>query len=149
MIRPLSFVLGLTLTLGLAIAQAVPGQFANLVDSIVRQGPDSQLPPHLSLFLGLSPSGKSTPVKQQVVRNNHGVRAFSVCVANHNDLVILNHDDRNQVTKAYLISGAGKLRKAVVYQDKTPVRERSLRDSRSDFFNEIKFWSDIASGNAH
>jgi hypothetical protein len=117
--------------------------FVALVDEVLRNGPGSQLPAHLSVMLGVSAVEQATAVKQAVLRDGDTVRTFNVCTDNHKNLVIVTHNEKTQATKAYLLTDAAVLRKAIDYQAGEPARERSLADARSDFAGEIKFWTDF------
>jgi len=123
---------------------AATSTLGRLVDAVLRQGPDSQLPAHLSVVLGLSPVERTTAVKQAVIRDGDTVRTFNVCVGNHKDLVMLVTNEKTQATKAYLLTAAGVLRKAIDYQAGGAPRERPRKEARKDFANEIKFWTHFA-----
>jgi hypothetical protein len=113
-----------------------------LIDAVVKDGLDARLPAHLSVVLGVAAVEQKTAVKQAVIHDGHTVRTFNVCVTNHDDVVILTHNDQSRATKAYLVSAAGELRKAVSYQPGAPANERTLADARSDFSGELKFWTE-------
>ena len=125
-------------------AHSAEGSLAKLVDAVLRNGPNGQLPAHLSVVLGVSRLEQATAVKQALMRDGHIVRTINVCTANHADVVFITYDEQSHASKAYLVSPAGPLRKAVSYQAGAPANERSLADASSDFANEIKFWSDLA-----
>lgn len=131
-----------------ASAKSATRSLDALVDAVIRNGPDNELPAHLSVILGLSAHERKTPVKQAVMRDGYTVRTFNVCTANHGDLVMLTHNEQNHSSKAYLVSRAGVLRKAVYYQAGDPANERSLADARSDFLIEFKFWMTLGAGSA-
>jgi hypothetical protein len=95
------------------------------------------------VVLGISPIEQETAVKQAVVHDGQTVRTFNVCAANPADIVIMSYNEQSRSTKAYLVSPAGKLRKAVSYQAGAPANERSLADARHDLAVEIKFWADV------
>jgi hypothetical protein len=116
---------------------------AGLIDAVVAHGPDSRLPAHLSVVLGVSKIEQETAVKQAVIRDGQTVHTFNVCAAKHDDIVIMSVNEREHTTRAYLVSAAGVLRKAVSYQAGAPAIERSLAEARADFANEMKFWTDI------
>ncbi len=116
---------------------------AGLIDTVVRNGPASRLPAHLSVVLGISRVEQETAVNQAVIRDGQTVHTFNVCAANHDDVVLMRVDELNHSTKAYLVSAAGALRKAVSYRASAPAIERSLAEARGDFANEIKFWTDV------
>jgi hypothetical protein len=124
-------------------AHGAAGSLAGLVDAVVRNGPASRLPAHLSVVLGISRLERETAVKQAVIRDGQTVHTFNVCAAEPADLVIASYNEQTRSTKVYLLSTAGVLRKAVFYQAGAPANERSLAESRDDFANEIKFWTDL------
>jgi hypothetical protein len=144
---------GMLLALATFSVQSAPprtsGSFDGLVETTVRRGPDGQLPPHLSVVLGLSALEQNIPVKQAVIRGGSAVRVFNVCAANHNDLVILTHNEQDQSTKAYLLSTGGDLRKAVFFRGSEPARVRPMSEARGDFAAERKFWMDFSAKLPH
>jgi hypothetical protein len=127
----------------IAARGATPHSLKPLIDAVVRNGPDSQLPAHLSVTIGVSQVEQTTAVKQAVARNGAVVRTFNVCVANHDDVVILTYDEQSRSTKAYLSSATGTLRKAVSYQAGAPATVRPLPAARDDFAKEINFWAEF------
>jgi hypothetical protein len=124
-------------------AHGAPRSLGDLIDAVIRQGPASQLPAHLSVVLGVSRMEQPTAVKQAVMREAETVRTFNVCTANHDDVVMITYNEQSRSSKAYLMSPAGKLRKAVSFQAGAPAIERSLQEARSDFAAEVKFWMDV------
>jgi hypothetical protein len=133
----------LVLAMAMLPAHSAVHSLEALVEAVVRHGPDSNLPAHLSVILGVSAVERQTAVKQAVMRSGAMVRTFNVCTAHHDDVVIMTYDEQNHSTKAYLTSPAGKLRKAVSYQSGAAANERSLADARVDFRNELTFWTDL------
>jgi hypothetical protein len=124
-------------------AHGAAASLAGLVDAVVANGPESRLPAHLSVVLGISRAERETAVKQAVIRDGQTVHTFNVCAAKHDDIVIMSFNEQDRSTKAYLVSAAGVLRKAVSYQAGDPANERSLAEARGDFANEIKLWTDF------
>jgi hypothetical protein len=122
-------------------AHGAAKSLAGLVDTVVAHGPESRLPAHLSVVLGISRAERETAVKQAVIRDGQTVHSFNVCTAKHDDVVIMSVNEQDHTTKAYLISAAGVLRKAVSYQAGAPANERSLTEARSDLDDEIKLWT--------
>jgi hypothetical protein len=122
-------------------AYGASGSLTGLVGAVLRNGPSSQLPAHLSVVLGISLTEQETPVKQAVIHDGQTVHTFNVCAANPADVVIMSYNEQSRSTKAYLISTAGVLRKAVSYQAGAAVTDRPLAGARGDFANEIKFWT--------
>jgi hypothetical protein len=129
-------------------AHGVAKSLAELVEAVVAHGPDSRLPAHLSVVLGISQAERETAVKQAIIRDGQMVHTFNVCTAKHDEVVIMSVNEQDHTTKAYLISAAGALRKAVSYQAGAPANERSLTEARGDFANEIKLWTDFERGSA-
>jgi hypothetical protein len=113
-----------------------------LIDAVVKDGLDARLPAHLSVVLGVAAVEQKTAVKQAVIRDGQTVRTFNVCAPNHGDVVMFTYDEQSRGAKAYLVSAAGELRKAVSYQPGAPANERTLADARSDFSGELKFWTE-------
>jgi hypothetical protein len=118
-------------------AHGAAKSLAGLVDTVVAHGPESRLPAHLSVVLGISRAERETAV----IRDGQTVHSFNVCTAKHDDVVIMSVNEQDHTTKAYLISAAGVLRKAVSYQAGAPANERSLTEARSDLDDEIKLWT--------
>jgi hypothetical protein len=122
-------------------AHGAAGPLAGLIDAVLAKGPESRLPAHLSVVLGVSRAERETAVKQAVIRDGQTVHTFNVCTANHGDVVMMSVNEQDHTTKAYLISAAGVLRKAVSYQAGAPANQRSLTEARGDFADEIKLWT--------
>jgi hypothetical protein len=136
------WIVAAAMTLILA-AQGASGSLAGFIDRVVRNGPASRLPPHLSVVLGVSKIEQETPVKQAVLHDGQTVRTFNVCTAKPADVVIMSYNEQSGSTKAYLVSAAGALRKAVSYQAGAPAIERSLAEAGADFADEMKFWTGL------
>ena len=124
-------------------AHGAARSLAGLIDAVVANGPESRLPAHLSVVLGISRTERETAVKQAVIRDGQTVHTFNVCAAKHDDVVMMSVNEQDRSTKAYLVSAAGVLRKAVSYQAGAPANERSLTEARDDFANEIKLWTEF------
>lgn len=116
------------------------GSLRKLVDAVLRNGPDSQLPAHLSMVLGVSRLEQATPVKQAVMRDGSIVRTCNVSTANHDDVVLIKYDEQSRSAQAYLVSPAGVLRKAVTFQAGAAASERAVAEAGRDLASEIKFW---------
>ena len=132
------------LVLGAAATAADAPWARQLTEQALRDGVDAKLPPILSVVLGIAASEQSTPVRQIVVRIEHKVRGFDVCVADHSKLVIFTADESTQTTNMYLLTPAGKLKKAIAYAAGEPARELTAAESRADFARETRYWSDRA-----
>jgi hypothetical protein len=137
------WVIIVALAAGLAALGATTHVLKPLIDAVIRNGPDSQLPAHLSVIIGVSQVEQATAVKQAVVRDGATVRTFNVCVANQNDVVIIVYNEQSRWSKAYLSSATGTLRKAVSFQAGAPATVRTLPAARDDFAKEMNFWVDF------
>ena len=133
-------VIMVAVTTAVAALGAATHSLKPLIDAVLRNGPDSQLPAHLSVMLGVSPVEQTTAVKQAVVRDGATVRTFNVSVANHDDVVLMIYNEQTHSTKAYLSSPTGTLRKAVSYQAGAPATEQAAAAARGDFAKEVTFW---------
>lgn len=131
------------LALSALSAQAAGGSLKGLIDAVVRNGPASEIPAHLAVVLGVSTVEQSIPVKQAVVRDGARVRTFNVSTTKPEDVVIMSYDEGSRSMKAYFLSAAGELRKAVSYQAGAPAIIRPLSEARRDFADEMKFWMDF------
>jgi hypothetical protein len=134
------WIIMVALAAGLAARGATTHSLKPLIDAVIRNGPDSQLPAHLSVMIGISQVEQTTAVKQAVARDGAMVRTFNVSVANHDDVVIILYNEQSREAKAYLSSPAGTLRKAVSYKADAPATVRPLGAARGDFAKEINFW---------
>ena len=125
-------------------AQAATHAVMALIDVVRRTGPEAQLPPHLSMVLGVESSARPTPVRQAIVREGVTVRTFNVRTARRADVVLIVYNEQTRASKAYVISPAGVLRKAVAFQAGGAPVERSLAEARGESASEIEFWADYA-----
>ena len=116
---------------------------STLIDSTLKNGPDSRVPGHLSVVLGISPTEKPTPVKQAVNRKGVVVHTLNVCTGDHDRVVLLAYDEQRRITKAYLMSADGVLRKAVSYVAGAPAEVRSTDEARADFTAELNAWKSL------
>jgi NADPH-dependent glutamate synthase beta subunit-like oxidoreductase len=114
-----------------------------VIDSVLRNGRNGQLPPHLSLVLGIGAGDAPLDVKQAVIRTGPEVRVFNVCVANHKDIVILRTNEEQRTTRAYLFSTAGKLRKAVSFVAAGPPQLTPAPEAKAALADELTFWTEL------
>jgi protein TonB len=112
-----------------------------LTDRTLSHGSDAQLPPHLSVVLGLEAHEQSTAVRQIATRVEHEVRAFNVPSSDHQQLVIFTVDEQTQAVTDYLLSPSGELRKAVSYTAGGPPLVLPTDVARSGFYRELQYWS--------
>lgn len=128
-----------------AMAAALPALGAGagldvLANTVLQKGLDGLLPPNLSLVLGIG-TGNAVPVKQAVLRNGALVRVFNVCVADHDDIVLLRTNEQKRTSRAYLVSRDGKLRKAVSFDAGGPPHLVPAARAKTAFSAEIRFWT--------
>ena len=138
------WVAALIAALTLVQAEAAVPLLQPLIGAVLRNGPDSQLPAHLSLVLGISRVEQPVAVKQAVLREKSVVKTFLVSSVNHEDVVILSYDEESRSMRAYLTSASGALRKAVAYQAGAPAAVRAKADAAKDFNAEIHYWTSLA-----
>jgi hypothetical protein len=146
--RTVAFATLFLLLVGSAVAQkgasAKTGMLTAFVNAVVAHGPSSELPPHLSLVLGLNPAEQPTAVKQAIARDGNRVRTFNVRTDNHDDIVVMLHDSQTRSTQAFLTNAWGKLRKTVSYQDGEAPSTRTVHEAQADFAAEIAFWNALS-----
>jgi hypothetical protein len=126
-----------------------------VTQSVLHHGRDGQLPPHLSLVLGIAKADAPVFVKQAVLREGPNVRVFNVSLANPKDIVILRTNEQERTTKAYLLSATGKLRLAVSYHAGEPTQPIPTAIAIADSAAEINYWTSLGNkemavgGNPH
>ena len=125
-------------------AQAAVPLLQPLIGAVLRNGPDSQLPPHLSLVLGLSKSGQALPIKQAHLREGSVVRTFNVSTVDHEDVVLMSYDEQTRSTHAYLTSASGVMRMAVAYETGAQAVVRAKAEAAPDFRAELNRWTSLA-----
>ena len=130
----------LAVLLSLPALGARPGLDA-VAQSVLHNGRDGQLPPHLSLVLGIAKGDAPLIVKQAVLRDGPKVRVFSVSVVDPNDIVILRTNEQERTTKAYLFSATGKLRLAVSYHAGEATQQIPTAVAIAESADEIKYWT--------
>jgi hypothetical protein len=129
--------------LSLPALGAHPG-FDEVVGSVLRNGHDGQIPPHLSLVLGIGTGDAPLSVKQAVLREGPEVRVFSVSVVDPKDIVILHTNEQEGTTKAYLLSAIGKLRMSVFFHAGGPTQQIPSKEAIAAAADEIKYWTNSA-----
>jgi hypothetical protein len=129
--------------LAMASAQNAVPLLQPLIGAVLRNGPEGQLPPHLSLVLGLSKSGEPVPIKQALLREGPLVRTFNVSTVDHEDVVLMTYDEQSHSTHAYLTSASGVMRMAVEYETGAQAVVRAKRDAAPDFRAELKRWTSL------
>jgi hypothetical protein len=119
-------------------------RLAGIIDEVVAKGPASQIPPHLSVVLGITTTQQPTAVKQAVMRAGDSMHTFNVRSDQQSDVVLMAYDSRTRATNAYLTNPAGTLRKAVSYQPGEAPIERKANEAGGQFAAEIKFWLNLS-----
>ena len=120
---------------------AVPDRIAQAADTIVRQGFDARLPPHVSTLLGISDEQES-PVKQGVVRTGTVVQGLDVSVLNKDDIVLFVVNEGANDQSLYLTSPLGKLRKVVQVKAGVGTVVPITDEEQNAFRKEKQFWID-------
>ena len=126
-------------------ALAASSAFGNLADMVLHKGVDAQLPPHLSLVLGIG-TGDAIAVKQAVLREGAEVRTFNVSAANPGDIVLVRTNERDRTTTAFLVSKGAKLRKAIAFRYGEPPHLTPTAQATAAFAAEMQYWSDHLTG---
>jgi hypothetical protein len=117
-----------------------------LTQQALRSGFQANLPPHLSVVLGLASKAESVPVRQLASRSGQKVHTYNVVVARPEDVVLFVVDERAQSTIAFLLGSGGKLRKAVSYPTGGDPHELSASEARAGLAQETRYWSAFAAG---
>ena len=123
---------------------AAPSWLDRLTDQALSAGADAQLPPHLTVVLGLAADEQSTPVRQLVARVDHLVHTFNVSATDRRTVVIILADEQSHATTAYLVSKGGRLRKTVAYGPDQPTELLSAPQAQAGFARERRYWSERA-----
>jgi hypothetical protein len=114
-------------------------------DRVAAAGRAATLPPHLSLVLGLGDGVQPVPVKQAGKQDGHEVRTFNVVEqTGRRPVVLMDHDEQTQETRAFLLRPDGTLDRAVAY--KTGGQPRPLRASqaRAALRQQLNYWANEA-----
>lgn len=119
-----------------------------LTQQALTAGFPGTVPPHVAMVLGLTPKEEGVPVKQLVSHADQQVHTFNVSVAKPRKVVIFSVDEKAHNTVVYLLSAAGKLRKAVSYQSGGEPHELPATEARTGLASEVSFWSDRAAERA-
>ncbi len=115
-----------------------------VVDEALAAGSDALLPAQLSVPLGLARHDQSTPVHQLVGQTGQIRHRFCVSISHRHEILMLTEDDASHATNVYLLSVAGKLRKAVTQAgDGLPVTIPRAHAALA-FAAERDYWSSHA-----
>ena len=128
-----------------ALATAAGSWTAALTQQALTSGYTSSVPPHVALVLGLSPKSEAIQTRQLVSRAEQTVHTFNVSAAEPHRVVLFVVDERAHKTVVYLVSTAGKLRKAVSYEPGGEPHDLPDAQARSGLAREVRFWSEHAS----
>jgi hypothetical protein len=138
----------LVCVLAAAVSPAETSWTSVLTQQALSAGFPATVPPHVAMVLGLTPKGEGVPFKQLVSRADQQVHTFNVSVAKPREVVIFSVDEKTQKTVVYLLSAAGKLRKAISYQTGGEPHELPATEARTGLAREVRFWSDRAAERA-
>jgi hypothetical protein len=125
-------------------ARAATPWAETLAAQALKQGPSSQLPPHLTSELRLSDDGQGLAVRQIVSRDGSTVRTFNVGAQAPHRVVVIVADEAAKLTVAYLLTPHGHLRRALQYHAGEAPQELPLATAKSGFAAEVRFWSGVA-----
>jgi hypothetical protein len=109
----------------------------------VQSGQHANLPPHLSLLLGISHTEASVAVHQLGFKNGQAIKTLNVCADEHNNVVLMSAGADQRIA-AYLMSPQGTLRKAFVYRVGGDTRELRLAEAQAGFAQERELWIERA-----
>ncbi len=118
-----------------------PGErVARAADTVLGDGLEAKIPPHVSEMLGISAALKDCPVKQRYQRDGTLVRGFEVSLTNHNDVVLFVADEGAKEQTYYLTSRLGRLRRVLAVREGVghvwPVNGKQ----KAAFDKELHFW---------
>lgn len=136
--------------LAAAAALAETSWTAVLTQQALTAGFPARVPPHVAMVLGLTPKGEGegVPVKQLASRADQQVHTYNVSESKPREVVLFSVDEKTQTTVVYLLSAAGKLRKAIFYQAGGEPHELPATAARTGLAREVRFWSDRAAESA-
>jgi hypothetical protein len=123
---------------------AAPTPLSTIIDDALASGSDALLPAALSFPLGLSSHEQATPVHELVARTGHVTRRFCVSISHRHEILMLSEDEDNHVTNAFLVSAAGKLRKAVSQSGRGEAVTIPRAHAATAFIAERDYWTDSA-----
>ncbi len=123
-------------------AAAPPATLTGVIDEALATGSDALLPAILSVPLGLSNDESATPVHELVAQTGHITHRFCVSISHRHELLMLNVEEDRGVTNAYLLSAAGKLRKAVTQAGQGAAVTIPRAHAAAAFLAERDYWSD-------
>lgn len=147
MLRPITlswFTALLTAALLGGVAHGATSWTETLAARALKEGPSSQLPPHLTSVLGLSGDGQGLAVRQIVSRDGFTVRTFNVGAQAPHRVVVMVADEAAKSTVAYLLTPHGHLRRALQYHAGEAPQELPVATAKSGFAAEVRFWSGVA-----
>jgi hypothetical protein len=130
-----------------AMASA-PTPLSAVIDDALAAGSDALLPTALAVPLGLSSHDQATPVHELVGRTDHVTRRFCVGISHRHEILMLTEDDDSHVTSVFLVSAAGKLRKAVTRVAGGEAMTVPRTHAASAFLVERDYWTDGARARA-
>ena len=125
-------------------ARAATSWVETLAAQALKQGPSSQLPPHLTAVLGLSGDGQGLAVRQLVARDGFIVRTFNVGAQAPHRVVLMVADEAAKSTVAYLLTPRGHLTRALQYHAGAAPEEVPVAAAHQGFAAEVRFWSGVA-----
>jgi len=117
---------------------------STVVDDALAAGADAVLPPALAVPLGLSRNAEGTPVRQITGQGARLTHRFCVSTSHRHEIVMLTEDASSHITTAYLLSVAGKLRKAVIQPGEGAAATIPRARATIEFTAERDYWASAA-----
>ena len=124
-------------------ALAANAPMRDIVAAVLKSGKAAQLPPHLSLVLGLGDGSAPIAVRQAVLRDGATVRVFDVTTAESPAVVMLRTNERDQTTRAWLMAANGKPLQAVAYHAGDEPRRTPPKQAATEAAAELQFWTGL------
>lgn len=117
-------------------------RIARAADTVLTEGLQAKIPPHVSDMLGISSHQKECEVSQRFERNGKLVRGFDVSRADKSNIVFFVVDEATNEQTFYLTSGRGTLRRVLAVREGTGHVLPVTAKEKAAFEKELQFWLD-------
>ncbi|HLQ13463.1 MAG TPA: hypothetical protein VK130_09505 [Steroidobacteraceae bacterium] len=121
-------------------ASAKAAGVAALIAKAGQVGKEARLPPHVVDVLGLGTHVGGLAVRQLALRNGSEVRAFNVSTENSVDIVIFDYDEATKSSQMFLLTPAGKLRRAITFIAGGESHSLATAEGRRRFKPQLDYW---------